>query len=398
VTGGTQPYQYYWNNQLSSSSIVVYPQNTTTYSAYVVDANGCNSEIMNTMVYVSPPINVTLIANRDSVCPGEPVMLTPIITGGVGAPYIVINQSGDVVIPPIFIYPNQSGWYSVLVKDVCGTQDTASVYIHVYPYPTVNIFADTVQGCLPLTVHFNEGSPVIYQGYQWNFGDNSNLSLSRNPVHVYTTAGVFDVSLTVTSEHGCKYTQTINDLIHVWPKPNSAFTWEPELITEIKPVVQFHNLSTGASWYQWDFGDGDSSSLVNPEHKYLGAGNYEVSLISVSSKGCKDTAKAIIKILEQYTFYAPTAFSPDGDRNNDFFYIMAHGIKEEGFYLEIYDRWGEVIWKTDKFYKHLERSEKWDGRAKNNNIVPIGTYTWRCIFKDNYDKLHEEVGTITIIR
>jgi len=77
---------------------------------------------------------------------------------------------------------------------------------------------------------------------------------------------------------------------------------------------------------------------------------------------------------------------------------MAHGIKQEGFMLEIYDRWGEIIWKTDKFYKELERSEKWDGRAKNNEILPVGTYTWRCVFRDAFDRTNVEAGSITIIR
>lgn len=66
--------------------------------------------------------------------------------------------------------------------------------------------------------------------------------------------------------------------------------------------------------------------------------------------------------------------------------------------LEIYDRWGEIIWKTDKFYKDLERSERWDGRAKENQIVPIGVYTWRCIFKDAFDNFHEETGAVSVIR
>ncbi len=398
AVGGTSPYHYYWDGQISSSSIVVYPEVTTTYTASVTDANGCASPIMTTTVYVAPPLNVNLLANTYWVCPGEPVLLTPVIWGGVGPPYLVYNHEGNVVSPPIYIYPTQSGWYGVLAEDVCGSWDTSSVFINVYPLPPANIYADTLQGCVPLTVHFIETNPDNGQSYQWNFGDQSNLSLSKNPVHTYTTPGTFDVSITITSAQGCKYTYTINDMIQVWPKPISAFTWYPEIVTEIKPVVNFNNLSKDAVEYQWIFGDGDSSSQVNPYHRYPGKGNYETQLIAISNKGCRDTSSAIIKILEQYTFYAPTAFSPDGDRINDYFCVYAHGIKEEGFLLEIYDRWGEIIWKTDKFFKDLERSERWDGRAKENNIVPIGTYTWRCIFKDTFDNFHEEAGAISVIR
>ena len=398
ATGGTPSYQYFWNGQSSNPSIAVYPEVTTTYTASVVDANGCSSSLLSTTVYVAPPLHVNLLANTDHVCPGDPVMLTPVIWGGVGPPYIIYNQDGDVVTPPIYIYPNQSGWYGVRVEDACGSWDTSSVFIHVWPLPPASILADTLQGCVPLTVHFIEVNPDSGQTYLWDFGDQSNLSLSKNPVHTYTTSGTFDVTITVTSNHGCKTTVVYNDMITVWPKPNAAYVWSPEVVTEIKPVLNFTNMSTGAAWYQWMFGDGDSSSVVNPEHRYPGKGDYETQLVAVSNKGCTDTAKAIIKILEQYTFYAPTAFSPDGDRNNDFFYVVAHGIKEEGFYLEVYDRWGEIIWSTKQYSKMDERSEKWDGRAKNHEIVPIGTYTWRAVFRDNFDKLHEEVGAVSIIR
>ena len=398
ASGGTPPYQYFWDGQPSNPSIVVTPTTNTTYSAYVVDANGCQSQLATTTVYVAPEIHVNIMANTTSVCPGDPVVITPVIWGGVGPPYAVYNHNGDLVTPPIYIYPTQSGWYHIRVEDACISWDTASIYINVYPLPPVNILADTLQGCRPLTVHFIEVNPDSGQTYLWNFGDNSNLSLAKNPVHTYQSAGVFDVSLTVTSIYGCKNTVVYNDMIKVWPTPVARFTWHPEIVTEAKPVINFVNLSSGAYTYQWMFGDGDSSSHINPIHQYPKAGEYEVQLVALTNKGCKDTTKAIVKILEQYTFYAPTAFSPDGDRNNDYFYIMAHGIKQEGFMLEIYDRWGEIIWKTDKFYKELERSEKWDGRAKNNEILPVGTYTWRCVFRDAFDRTNVEAGSITIIR
>jgi len=398
AVGGTPPYQYFFDQQSSSSSVVVFPQTTTSYSAYVVDANGCTSPVLNTTIYVAPPLQLTLLANTTNVCPGDPVLLTPVITGGVGQPYIVHNHLGQVVTPPILIYPTESGYYTVQAEDVCGSFDTSSVYINVYPLPPINFFADTLKGCVPLTVHFVESSPNNGQTYEWNFGDMTNLSLAKNPVHTYTTPGKFDVTLTVTSAEGCKNSKTIHQMIEVWPKPTSYFTWTPEIATEIKPIINFNNLSTNAIEYIWSFGDGDSSSLINPEHKFPAKGEYEVKLISTSLKGCKDTATAIIKILEQYTFYAPTAFSPDGDKKNDFFCIFAHGIKEENFLLEIYDRWGEIIWKTNKYYKDLERSEYWDGRVKGNEIAPVGTYTWRCVFTDNFNNIHEEVGVINIIR
>ncbi|NSW44549.1 MAG: hypothetical protein HPY79_01795, partial [Bacteroidales bacterium] len=74
ATGGTPPYQYYWDGQSSNPSVAVYPQVTTSYSASVVDANGCSSPLLTTTVYVAPPLHVNLLANTDHVCPGDPIM------------------------------------------------------------------------------------------------------------------------------------------------------------------------------------------------------------------------------------------------------------------------------------------------------------------------------------
>ncbi len=397
ATGGTAPYIYYWNNQISSPSITVTPQTTTIYSAYITDANGCNSNTVNTTITVSAPIHVELLQNTDYVCPGDMVELSPTITGGV-LPYTVYNQNGSPVTPPIYVYPNFTTYYWVMATDACGSSDSAGVTIHVYSLPPAGALADSIQGCVPLTVHFIEVNPDSGQSYLWNFGDQSNLSLAKNPTHTYTSPGTYTVTLTVTSIHGCKTVVTYTNMINVYPIPNAQFIWNPDYITEVYPFVQFENQSTLANSYMWFFGDGDSSNTVNPEHQYHSIGSYNVLLVAISNRGCRDTARASLRVSPQYTFYAPTAFSPNDDGFNDLFYVMAHSIEDADFSLKIFDRWGEVIWSTDKFFKDNERSEAWDGKVKGGKLAPVGTYTWKVIFKDLQYIKHEESGPVTIIR
>lgn len=399
ATGGTAPYTYYWNNQVSNATLNISPQNTVTYSAYAIDANGCMSNQLSTTIYVSGPLHVDLVANPTTICPGEVVLLSPIVYGGLGAPYILYNQNGDVVTNPIYIYPNHTGYYWIKAEDACGTSDSAGVTITVLPLPPAGALADTVQGCVPLTVHFIEVNPDSGRSFVWDFGDHSNLSLAKNPIHTYTSPGTYDVTLTVTSPYGCKTTNTYNDMITVWPSPNAQFTWSPPYITEVNPLVQFSNFSTGAIDYRWIFGDGDSSSLFNPVHQYpMLANTYEVLLLAYTDKGCIDSAKGILKVQEEYTFYAPTGFSPNGDGLNDYFYIIAHSIIDEDFLIEVYDRWGEVIWSSRTFYRETEQSDQWDGSVNGGEIAPVGSYTWRVLFRDSHYRLHEETGVINIIR
>lgn len=398
ASGGVQTYQYFWDGIPSNSYQLVSPTTTTTYTANATDGNGCPSNTITTTVNVSPALQVVLNQNIDSVCPGEPVMLTPVVWGGVGPPYMIIDQTGNVVTPPIYVYPEQSGWYSVYARDACGTHDTSSVYITVLSLPPANGLADITQGCQPLTVQFNELNPDSGQTYVWNFGDNENLSLAKNPVHIYNSSGNFTVTLTVTSKYGCKNVVDYNDLITVWSKPQAHFVWTPKFASIVEPVLTFTDMTTNGIPYYWIFGDGDSSSVANPVHRFPGADTFYVQLISVSEKGCLDTVIYPVDILEEWTFYAPTALSPNNDTKNDYFYVSAHGIKETGFYFAIYDRWGEIIWETTKYSTLTEQSEKWDGKAKNNNTVQVGSYTWFAKFRDYKGNEHEKTGAVTVVR
>ena len=399
ANGGTPPYTYYVNNETTSPSIFVSPDSTTTYNVYVIDYNNCKSDEISTTVYVSSPINIKLISNKEKVCPGEPVMISSIISGGVGPPYLIYDEEGEIKIMPEIIYVNEPTNYTVIVEDACGSKSKGTIFIDTYPMPPINIVSDTVQGCAPLVVHFNEISADTAVQYIWDFGDNSNLSLDRNPVHTYYEGGIYDVSITVISKDNCKFTKTYNDFIKVWEKPYASFTWQPEEIDELKNEVQFINTSVGGSYYYWDFGDGNTSILKNPIHRYKKEGIYEISLIVINQKQCKDTAIEVIKVKPIYTFYAPTAFTPNGDDVNDYFYVLARGIKSEGFLLEIYDRWGEVIWSTDKYYEELERSDLWYGQIKDSeNLAPVGTYVWKAVFYLKNGSKKEEVGYVTLIR
>jgi gliding motility-associated-like protein len=390
--GGIYPYTYYWNGAVSGSVITVSPNQTTTYTAFVTDANGCQSEIESTTIHLHPPMGMNASVSPDSICPGDPVVIAVSVWGGTGPPYLLIGQDSIYINSPYIYYPNTSVYYQITAHDGCDQTATATVPIHVYPQPPNSFLADTVRGCVPLTVNFFEYSPNQGQSYVWDFGDQTNLSLDKNPLHTYTHPGVYDVTLTVTSVYGCKTVNVQNDFITVYPLPNAAFTYNPQFASQIKPEIHFTNMSQMAVSYMWFFGTGDSSSQAHPTYIFPWAGSFPVTLIAISDKNCRDTAKVHITIQEQPSFYAPTAFSPDNDGTNDFWHIFATGIREEGFSLLVYDRWGEKVFESTSINK------EWDGRIKDHRLAPIGTYTWLCIYLDNFGNKREKAGTVTIIR
>jgi gliding motility-associated-like protein len=399
VTGGTQPYQYTWNGIPGQSILQVNPQNQTTYNVQVTDANGCTSNIASTTVNVTPPVVLDVFASPAAVCPGDPVMLNVSITQGAGEPYI-IRYEGQIVVPPVTVYPNQTGYYELTVEDNCGSTASDTVLITVYPVPVVTFTSDTNRGCQPLEVHFNQYSSVPGISYIWNFGDNSydQISYDVNPTHKFRVPGTFNVSLTVTSINGCVSTTTIPQMITVWPKPDSRFDADPQIVSIIKPQIQFINLSTGADWYIWHFGDGDSASITHPLHLYHNINTFNVSLIAITNKGCKDTSYLNVTVRDEYSFYAPSAFSPNNDWVNDAFFVLGHGIDVNEFYLAVYDRWGNIMFETDKYNPLNPEQYGWHGTTVSKQMAPIGTYTWLCKYKDGMNILHEKAGTVTLIR
>ncbi len=390
VTGGTYPYSLLWNTGQVQSTIYVSPQQSTYYYLTVTDANNCNA-FDQVLVSIYPPLILNYYTTKDSICPGELFSIFPSVYGGNGGPYqYYINQQAVNV--PIHLYPNYSQAYQLLVKDGCNYEAIANIPVHVYPLPPLNPSSDVIAGCEPLTVTFNDGSPDEGQTYIWDFGDGESAYI-KNPVHIFENEGNYTITITVQNVYGCKVINVYPNWITVYPAPIARFERNPIRANILKPVFEFTNLSILADSVLWYFGDGDSSNINNPVHIYPSQpGSYLVTLIAYTQKGCVDTAFVYVYVDDIYTFYAPTAFSPDGDGINEYFRVFGHGIDSNAFSLVIYDRWGEIIWESNNI------ETRWDGKVKNGKIAPVGSYTWLAKFRDINGILHEQSGVVNIIR
>jgi len=183
---------------------------------------------------------------------------------------------------------------SLTVTGFAGPDTETKVdYISVgAPPPTVAAFSATpTSGNAPLNVTFtDESTGVLLSSWSWDFGDGGT-STQQNPTHEYTTAGTYTVSLTVTGFAGPD-TETKTDYITVGTAAGASFSATP--LEGIVPlVVAFTDLSTGDTvGWDWDFGDGASSTAQNPSHEYTAPGRYDVSLTTSDNYASDTETKA----------------------------------------------------------------------------------------------------------
>jgi len=167
--------------------------------------------------------------------------------------------------------------------------------------PAAEFRADTTGGYAPLVVRFFDQSQGDVDEWLWNFGDGAT-SVDQNPVHTYTAAGTYTVTLTAKKAGAPDSTRTKPAYVTVDdPKPVADFT-VTRLRGEAPLTVQFTDNSTGAPplTRAWDFGDGTNSTLRNPTHVFdhdgEGARTYTVTLTATNSggNGVKTTAITVV--------------------------------------------------------------------------------------------------------
>ncbi|HUH79602.1 MAG TPA: PKD domain-containing protein [Methanoregula sp.] len=146
-------------------------------------------------------------------------------------------------------------------------------------------------GNAPLAVRFSDTSTGSPDGWSWLFGDGTG-SWDQNPVHLYTAAGTYPVSLLVMNDYGLNVTTRAGYITVTAPfLPVAGFTATPTSGTA-PLTVRFTDTSSGSpgSWI-WSFGDGSGSAAQNPVHVYTAAGTYMVSLTVANGNGSNSLAR-----------------------------------------------------------------------------------------------------------
>jgi gliding motility-associated-like protein len=222
-------------------------------------------------------------------------------------------------------------------------------------------------GCSELLVQFMDQTATVNGStYNWDFGDNSTSQL-LNPSNLYTTNGSYTIKEIVTSPEGCTDSIIKSNLISMQSQPSTTISASNYAMVLPKSIIDFKSQSQNYTELLWNFGDFNFSSLENPSHDFLDTGKFTVCLSVFSSFGCKDTACLEVKISASNAIAVPSAFTPNGDGNNDEFLIKGGPFLE--IEMKIMNEWGNLLFTSSS------QNIGWNGKYDNTDQA-IGLYEY----------------------
>ena len=388
VTGGYEPYSYLWSNLETSDSI--YNLSAGLYTLEVTDSLGCvvifdfpliepidviSSSILTTTDYNG--YNISCYSLSDGALEG-------IATGGVpDYTYfwnaILLNDS---------IVDLSAGEYELTVydKNNCVSVSNITLTEPDSLFLNINSFTDTCSRGVGSSQVSVFGGVTPYE-YSWSTG--STISVINNFFEGNYQIVVNDANL-------CQVTDSV--IINNLPSPIIDFTISPSinrLFEQLEDSIVFIDVTEGiwqdiVSW-NWDYNDGNFGTDSISYHAYSDTGSYIVMLTTISEYNCVDTLTKIV-LVNDYTLYIPNAFTPfsTDDNLNDIFKAYGTGITE--FKMDIFSRWGEIIFTSNSL------DIGWDGTSKNDNQVPVGVYIYLIEAENIYGETFKYNGQVKLIR
>lgn len=232
-------------------------------------------------------------ANPRSGCVPLQVQFTSTSTGnaltyfwqfGNGNTSTLQNPQANFVVPGVYTV-------SLRVSNASGNDTKTELsYIRVFPLPTVKFGTARQSGCATLTTQFFDssstpGAPL--RSFSWDFG-NGNVSTLQNPFSSFSLAGSYGISLMVTDTNGCSGTLIKPNYIQVNAAPQVSFQSNPGTGCSLPAQLNFSASiqPSGTYSYYWQFGNGQTSTLANPQANYTNNGLYSVQLRVSNAAQC----------------------------------------------------------------------------------------------------------------
>ncbi|HMJ46549.1 MAG TPA: PKD domain-containing protein, partial [Ferruginibacter sp.] len=284
---------YLWNFGDGGTSVLANPSHNYmlpgayTVTLVVTNVFGCR----DTLIKNNGIVIGTVLAGFNApstACINSPVAF---VNTSSPVPVSVLWRFGDGTTStsqnPVKSYSTPGSYQVKLISNFGACKDSVTRNITVLPKPVAAFSAPVTASCnVPFTVNFNNSSSGA-NSYQWLFGDG-NSSAAASPAYTYTTPGVYTVTLITSNSSGCSDTLVKPAYISIQPPQVTIndhqggcapLSWTfIATINSIEPIVL----------YEWDFGDGTTSTEVSPNHTFA-RGVYDIKLKVTTASGCSIT-------------------------------------------------------------------------------------------------------------
>lgn len=322
-------------------------------------------------------------------CPNEPAAFEA--NGSFTAAANVVWDFGAIAVPSSASGPTATARFlpvgvhpvSVSVSEN-GCSGTYTDSVVVYPFPIADFTSDT-RSCVGASFSFQDSSSALTpMTYSWQFGDGET-STEQEPTHQYALPGVYTVTLTVTTDSGCIGSDELTrpGQVEVFPNPIAAFSALPREVSVYEPRVEVTDYSVNAVSWTYEV---EGNTFFTPDFTYYfeEGGQYPITLWVLSGDGCPDSTTRMV-FVSDHIFYAPNAFTPDGDGLNDTFAPVVIGVRE--YELIIFDRWGREVFST------TDPKAYWSG-----DNAETGVYSYKARIKEWGSLSKEYNGHISLLR
>jgi PKD repeat protein len=394
-------------NQESGSNVIshVYYNtdvNPVTYSVTLRTQSffGCISETTMPLVVYPAPVPAFIATPASQTYPAATVTFTNNTNAGSWS-WLWNFDDGNtsVVNAPVHTYSAPGDYDVVLTVSNGICSDDVMHTVRILPTPPIADFDSIPSGCMPWSISIHNTS-LYGTDYYWDFGDGYT-SHAMNPSYTYVQAGTYQVTLTVTGPGG---NDTKSRIVQVYPAPRAYFDVSPAKVYVNDEEVRMFNLTDGGDSFIWEFGDGDTSHLRDPFHKYTTEGIYDITLHAYSSNGCYDTyVKSPGVTVEPFgdlifaTVFKPNSDGPieidelpnSGEAMDQFFFPPIRETVLE-YHLQIFNRWGTLIFET------FDINKPWNGYYKGS-LCAQGVYVWLVEGKYANGRPYKKAGDITLL-
>jgi gliding motility-associated-like protein len=365
------------------------------YTCTISNTIGCTSTVPVTVTQ-NPKLLIQNLSLTNATCADSDAIITYDVVGGVIPYQYTLNGAASTNTEDSLA----GGNYLIRVTDSKGCIRDSIVTLLAPTVITPSFTADATILCAPGTFTFtNTSTPsvnIVNTIYAWGDGTIDTTANTTSIQHIYNTAGIWDIIISTISDYGCTYKDTVMSMVETTQPPEANFVIQPNPTTTYTTHITCGDWSSGVP-VQWEWtAPGAIPTNINIQQPWFLypeiAGEYYITLRVTDPLGCWDTITHKLIIEDEMLVFVPNTFTPNGDEWNNRFKWTVLGINESLFQMQVWNRWGELIWESRDPYA------EWDG-SYNNQLIPEGQYTWTMLATNKINAGKRTFfGTINVIK